>query len=72
MSERSYTLGSFAYVQAIIQSLPDHYAMSLTTRDMATIIDALAHTAEEGPSGCAERALDMLSSIGETVGIEGI
>jgi hypothetical protein len=48
--------------------------MELNVRDFDTVVYALQHAANSGdlPADLSDRAADMLSSIGETLDVEGI
>jgi hypothetical protein len=73
----AHTLGSDDHVQAITAAQAatrEKYPMELNVRDFDTIVYALQHAANSGdlPAELADRALGMLDSIGETLGVEGI
>lgn len=74
MKENTYTLGTSEMVDHMIRELPDQYTMSLNPEDMRVLIMVLG--AQAGFFYISEdmqaRAVDIFSSIAETLGIEGI
>lgn len=74
----TYTLGSFEMLGAMAQRLPAKYEMTLNTADMTALLTALATAVgfvswdDVAGSGRADQAASLLSSIAETLGIEGI
>lgn len=66
-----YTLGSDEHALAIVDAFSRsgdwHYEMRLSPGDFYALVDALAYTGE-GTTG----ALQLLSAIGESLGVVGV